>query len=106
MIALALTELLGAAVRDAAGQACGRVREVALAPQEDRIRISLLIVKTKGGDRVLPLQAVSSINGGVRASTSLAEWATINGTEGLFLRIHVCPRRLEMVGQRMTRPMM
>lgn len=85
MTALALTELLGAPVRDAAGQACGRVREVALAPQEDRIRISLLIVKTKGGDRVLPLQSVSSINGGVRASTILADWVAINGTEGLFL---------------------
>jgi len=85
MTALALTELLGAPVRDAAGLACGRVREVALAPQEDRIRISLLIVKTKGGDRVLPLQAVASINGGVRASTNSADWGAVNGTEGLFL---------------------
>ncbi len=85
MTALALTELLGAPVRDAAGQACGRVREVALAPQEDRVRISLLIVKTKGGDRVLPLQSVSSINGGIRASTILADWVAISGTEGLFL---------------------
>jgi flagellar motility protein MotE (MotC chaperone)/sporulation protein YlmC with PRC-barrel domain len=85
MTALALTELLGAPVRDAAGQACGRVREVALAPQEDRVRISLLIVKTKSGDRVLPLQSVSSINGGIRASTILADWVAISGTEGLFL---------------------
>jgi len=85
MTAVALTELLGALVRDSAGQACGRVREVALAPQEDRIRISLLIVKTKAGDRVLPLQSVSSINGGVRAATSVGEWGVINGTEGLFL---------------------
>jgi magnesium transporter len=85
MTALALTELLGAPVRDAAGLACGRVREVALAPQEDRIRISLLIVKTKAGDRVLPLQSVASINGGVRASTNSADWGAVNGTEGLFL---------------------
>jgi magnesium transporter len=85
MTALALTELLGAPVRDSAGQACGRVREVALAPQEDRVRISVLIVKTKGGDKVLPLQSVSSIIGGVRASTTSAEWVPINGTEGLFL---------------------
>ena len=85
MTALALTELLGAPVRDAAGLACGRVREVALAPQEDRIRISVLIVKTKNGDRVLPLQAVASINGGVRASTNSADWGAVNGTEGLFL---------------------
>ena len=85
MTALALTELLGAPVRDAAGLPCGRVREVALAPQEDRIRISVLIVKTKAGDRVLPLQSVASINGGVRASTNSADWGAVNGTEGLFL---------------------
>lgn len=85
MSVLALTELLGATVRDSAGQACGRVREVALAPQEDRIRVSVLIVKTKSGDRVLPLQSVTTINGGVRASTTLAEWGGVNGTEGLFL---------------------
>jgi CBS domain-containing protein len=85
MTALALTELLGAPVRDSAGQSCGRVREVALAPQEDRVRISFLIVKTKGGDRVLPLQSVASLNGGVRAATNVAEWAAVNGTEGLFL---------------------
>jgi magnesium transporter len=85
MTALALTELLGAPVRDSAGQSCGRVREVALAPQEDRVRISFLIVKTKGGDRVLPLQSVASLNGGVRAATNVAEWGAVNGTEGLFL---------------------
>jgi magnesium transporter len=85
MSALALTELLGAPVIDSVGQSCGRVREVALAPQEDRIRISVLIVKTKSGDRVLPLQAVASINGGVRAATALADWVPTNSTEGLFL---------------------
>ncbi len=85
MTVLALTELLGAPVRDSAGKPCGRVREVALAPQEDRVRISVLIVITKAGDRVLPLQSVASINGGVRASTALADWIPPNGTEGLFL---------------------
>ncbi len=85
MTAVALTELLGAPVRDSAGQSCGRVREVALAPQEDRVRISFLIVKTKGGDRILPLQSVASLNGGVRAATNVAEWGAVNGTEGLFL---------------------
>ena len=85
MPALALTELLGAPVIDSTGHSSGRVREVALTPQEDRIRISLLIIKTKTGDRVLPLQSVTSINGGVRASTLAADWALPNGTEGLFL---------------------
>ena len=84
MSALALTELLGAPVFDSGGKSCGYVREVALAPQEDRVRISALIIKTQGGDRLLPLQAVSSINEGVRASIAASDWGS-NGAEGLFL---------------------
>lgn len=85
MTILALSEVLGATVYDPSGAASGRVREVTLAPQEDRARISSLIVKTKSGDRVLPLAAVSAINGGVRAATSAAGWQAANGAEGLFL---------------------
>jgi magnesium transporter len=84
MTTLALTELLGATVYDPSG-ASGRVREVTLAPQEDRSRISSLIVKTKSGNRILPFAAVSAINGGIRATTAEAEWPAVNGTEGLFL---------------------
>jgi magnesium transporter len=85
MTTLSLSELLGATVYDPSGAASGRVREVALAPQEDRSRISSLIVKTKSGNRVLPLASVSQVNGGVRAATSVADWPAANGTEGLFL---------------------
>lgn len=84
MTTLALTELLGAMVYDPSG-ASGRVREVTLAPQEDRSRISALIVKTKSGSRILPFTSVAAINGGIRASTAEAEWPAVNGTEGLFL---------------------
>jgi len=84
MTTLALSELLGATVYDPSGTA-GRVREVALAPQEDRSRISSLIVKTKSGNRVLPYGAIAAINGGVRAATVVQEWPAANGTEGLFL---------------------
>ena len=85
MTTLALSELLGATVYDPSGAASGRVREVTLAPQEDRSRISSLIVKTKSGNRVLPFTAVSTINGGIRATTVAGEWTAANGTEGLFL---------------------
>jgi magnesium transporter len=85
MTTLALSELLGATVYDPSGAASGRVREVAMTPQEDRSRITSLIVKTKSGNRVLPFTAVSAINGGVRANTAAAEWAAANGAEGLFL---------------------
>jgi sporulation protein YlmC with PRC-barrel domain len=84
MTTLALTELLGATVYDPSG-AAGRVREVTLAPQEDRSKISSLIVKTKSGNRVLSLAAVAGINGGIRATTAAREWPAANGTEGLFL---------------------
>ena len=84
MTTLALSELLGATVYDPSG-ASGRVREVTLTPQEDRSKISSLIVKTKSGNRVLPLASVTAINGGIRTTTASAEWAAVNGTEGLFL---------------------
>jgi magnesium transporter len=85
MTTLALSELLGATVYDPSGAASGRVREVTLAPQEDRARISSLIVKTKSGNRILPFAAVSEIDGGIRATTSAQDWPAANGTEGLFL---------------------
>jgi magnesium transporter len=84
MTTLALTELLGATVYDPSG-AAGRVREVTLTPQEDRSKISALIVKTKSGNRMLPFTAISAINGGIRATTAFGEWPTADGTEGLFL---------------------
>ena len=85
MTTLSLSELLGAPVYDPSGAQSGRVREVTLSPQEDRSRIASLLIKTKSGTRVLPFSAVSAINGGVKASTEAADWAPINGTEGLFL---------------------
>ena len=85
MSTVALTELLGTPVFDSAGMQCGRVREVALTPQEDSARVSNLIVKTKSGNRILPFAAIGSINGGVYATTPSAEWAEANGAEGLFL---------------------
>src|SRR5215472_12139515 len=84
MMTLALSELLGATVYDPVG-AAGRVREVAVAPQEDRARVASLIIKTKTGNRMLPFTAVAAINGGVRATTAAVEWSTANGMEGLFL---------------------
>jgi flagellar motility protein MotE (MotC chaperone)/sporulation protein YlmC with PRC-barrel domain len=84
MSTLALTELLGVPVFDTSGRQCGRVREVVLAPQEDRARIAMLVVRTRSGDRMLPFAAVDSINGGVRAASSSADWVARDGGEGLF----------------------
>ena len=85
MTTLPLSELLGATVYDPSGAATGRVREVTLAPQEDRNRIASFIVKTKSGNRVLPFSAVSTIDANIHTSTTPAEWPAANGAEGLFL---------------------
>jgi len=82
---LALTELLGEPVFDLGGSRCGRVRELALAPQEDHARIAVIIVRTKTGDRLLPFSSVTSVNGGIRAATSSAEWSLGETGEGLLL---------------------
>jgi len=82
---LPLSELLGATVYDPSGAALGRVREVTLAPQEDRDRIASFIVKTKSGNRVLPHSAVTSIDANIHTSSKLSDWPAANGAEGLFL---------------------
>jgi len=84
MSTIALTELLGLPVTEASGAHCGRVREVALTPAEDRARVSALIVRTRDGDRVLPFASVVSVNGGVRTSSVPADWSPPEA-EGLFL---------------------
>jgi magnesium transporter len=81
---LALTELLGLPVFDTGGP-CGRVRELAIAPAEDRSRVALLIVRTKSGDRVLPFSSVTSLDGGLRTDAAISTWPLANGAEGLFL---------------------
>jgi magnesium transporter len=85
MSTVALTELLGQPVYEPTGGQCGRVRELAVAPQEDRARIAVLIVRTKSGDRVLPFSAVNSMNGGLRIDSAASSWPIADGSEGLFL---------------------
>jgi flagellar motility protein MotE (MotC chaperone) len=58
---------------------------MAMVPQDDRNHVAALIVRTKSGDRMLPFTSVSTINGGVRASTSASSWSSSDGLEGLFL---------------------
>jgi magnesium transporter len=84
MSKLALTELLGAPVFDSAG-ASGRVREVAMHPQEHSARVAALVVKTKSGDRMLAFTSVTNINGGIRASTPMNDWPRGSESEGTFL---------------------
>jgi len=82
---VALSELLGAAVRDASGSARGRVREVAIDPHEHGTRIAYLIVKTADGDRLLPSTDVTTCGSVVRADTDVATWERHTASDNVLL---------------------
>jgi flagellar motility protein MotE (MotC chaperone)/sporulation protein YlmC with PRC-barrel domain len=85
MPSLALTELIGAAVIDNSGAHAGRVREVAISPQESSSQISSFVIKTRYGNRVVPSKSVSLIDKELRVATNAAEWSPYGGGEGLLL---------------------
>ena len=85
MSVVALSELLGASVRDASGAVRGRVRELAVAPQDHPTRIAFLIVKTPSGERMLPPGAVTSAGATVRAANDAAQWERFTPSDGLLL---------------------
>jgi magnesium transporter len=85
MSLVALSELLGAAVRDPGGSIRGRVREVAIAPQEHATRIAYLIVRTTDGERVLPTTALKSCGSTVLAVTDASTWDRHVPSDGVLL---------------------
>jgi CBS domain-containing protein/sporulation protein YlmC with PRC-barrel domain len=85
MSLVALSELLGATVRDANGAVAGRVREVAVAPQEHPTRVAYLIVRTSSGERMLPGTAVRSCAPIVRADSPVSSWDRYTATDGVLL---------------------
>src|SRR5579864_2786410 len=85
MSLLALSELLGATVRDASGAVRGRVREVAVTPQEHPTRIAFLIVRTSDGEKSLPVANLTSAGGRVRANTDASVWDRFAPTDGMLL---------------------
>ena len=86
MSLVALSELLGASVRDATGTVRGRVREIAVAPQDHPTRIAYLIVKTSDGtERVLPSGALKSCGATVRAASEAGAWERYTPSDGVLL---------------------
>jgi magnesium transporter len=85
MSVVALSELLGAAVRDGSGTVQGRVREIAVAPQEHATRIAFLVVRTPGGDRMLPADAIKSLGPTVRSMSDAATWDPFTSFDGVLL---------------------
>lgn len=85
MSVVALSEMLGASVRDASGSVCGRLREAAVSPQEHATRVAFLVVRTADGDRMLPAEAVKSLGATVRATTAASTWHPFLGFDGVLL---------------------
>jgi magnesium transporter len=85
MSVVALSELLGATVRDATGAVRGRVREIAIAPQDHPTRIAYLVVKTADGERTLAPAAITSAGATVRASSDVSQWERFTPSDGLLL---------------------
>jgi len=86
MPSIALSELIGASVYDPSGTApVGKVREVAVVPQEDPHRVAAFVVKTRHGERLLLMKYVNGVNGGVRADTLSDGWTAYGGGEGMLL---------------------
>jgi len=72
-------------VTDSSGAVKGRVREVALSPQDDRARASALIVRTRDGDRLIAADRVKEMSGSrFLTATSSEEWTKLSSSEGLF----------------------
>jgi CBS domain-containing protein/sporulation protein YlmC with PRC-barrel domain len=82
---VALSELLGATVRDDSGAARGRVREIAVSPQEHPTRVAFFIVRTPTGERVLRPNAIRSAGATVRATSEAAGWEPYNVSDGVLL---------------------
>jgi magnesium transporter len=85
MSALALSELLGQRVYDAQSARLGRVREVALVPQDDPTRIAALIVRTAEGDRLVATELIRAVNGGVRTTARITDLPKYSSGEGMLL---------------------
>jgi magnesium transporter len=85
MSVVALSELLGAAVRDPSGAVRGRVREVAISPQDHSTRVSFLIVRTPEGERALRSDALTSCGATVRVAEDASSWVRYTASDGVLL---------------------
>jgi flagellar motility protein MotE (MotC chaperone)/sporulation protein YlmC with PRC-barrel domain len=85
MSLVALSELLGATVRDASGAVRGRVRELAIAPQDHPTRVAFLVVKTSDGERIIRPEILTSAGATVRAATESSSWEAYSPSDGLLL---------------------
>jgi magnesium transporter len=86
MDTISLSEVLGARVTDSSGGFSGRVREVALSPQDHPARVAALIVRTRDGDRLITSDKLADITSTrVHVNSKHEDWPVFAGPEGFLL---------------------
>jgi len=85
MSLVALSEMLNAPVRDADGVVRGRVREVAVTPQDHPTRVAFLIVRTPDGERTISPADLKSAGATVRTTTDPSTWERFTASDGVLL---------------------
>jgi magnesium transporter len=85
MSIVTLSEMLGASVRDATGAVRGRVREVAVVPQDHPTRVAFLVVKTGDGERVVAGDLLTACGPAIRAASDAASWEHYAVSDGVLL---------------------
>ena len=80
-----LSDLIGAPVYDSSGAQAGRVRELAIVPQQDTNKIAALVLKTSKGTRLVASTQIAGINGGVKATVAAADFAELGSSEGMLM---------------------
>jgi magnesium transporter len=85
MSVVALSELLGATVRDANGIVRGRVREIAVAPQDHPTRVAFLIVRADDHELVLPAAAIRAFGATIRTDSDASSWDRYTASDGVLL---------------------
>src|SRR5215471_3400106 len=85
MSLVALSEILGANVRDAAGTVRGRVRELAVERQDHPTRIAYLIVKTAAGEVLLPRDVLKSFGRSVRTTSDFSDLPRYSPSDSALL---------------------
>jgi CBS domain-containing protein/sporulation protein YlmC with PRC-barrel domain len=85
MSVVTLSEMLGASVRDASGAVRGRVREVAVVPQDHPTRLAFLVVKTGEGERLVPGDELTACGPTIRAANDSSAWERYTASDGVLL---------------------
>ncbi len=82
---VALSELLGANVRDVDGTARGRVRDMAVAPQDHPTRIAYLIVRSGDVERLVPAASIKALGPSIRTDGDDSTWERYGASDGMLL---------------------